>query len=36
MRDITNWTRKDDQMVEAAIRRGASRRDLLRMLAPGA
>lgn len=33
MRDITNWTRKDDLMVEAAIRRGASRRDLLRMLA---
>jgi peptide/nickel transport system substrate-binding protein len=28
----TNWTRRDDAMVEAAIRRGASRRDLLKML----
>lgn len=30
---ITNWTRADDSMVEAAIRGGASRRDLLKMLA---
>lgn len=29
---ITNWTSADDAMVEAAIRRGASRRDLLKML----
>ena len=29
----TNWTGRDDAMVEAAIRRGASRRDLLKMLA---
>lgn len=28
----TNWTGRDDAMVEAAIRRGASRRDLLKML----
>ena len=28
----TNWTRQDDAMVEDAIRRGATRRDLLRML----
>ncbi|MDH2327227.1 ABC transporter substrate-binding protein [Cereibacter sp. SYSU M97828] len=27
-----NWTGRDDAMVEAAIRRGASRRDLLKML----
>lgn len=27
----TNWTRRDDRMVEQAIRRGATRRDLLRM-----
>jgi peptide/nickel transport system substrate-binding protein len=30
-RTPTNWTRADDAMVEGAIRRGASRRDLLRM-----
>lgn len=34
-RDITNWTRRDDAMVEAAIRRGATRRELLTMLAAG-
>ncbi|WP_138470679.1 ABC transporter substrate-binding protein [Poseidonocella sp. HB161398] len=28
----TNWTSRDDAMVESAIRRGATRRDLLRML----
>ena len=28
----SNWTGRDDAMVEAAIRRGASRRDLLKML----
>lgn len=28
----TNWTRRDDAMVEDMIRRGASRRDLLRAL----
>lgn len=28
----TNWTGRDDAMVENAIRRGASRRDLLKML----
>jgi peptide/nickel transport system substrate-binding protein len=28
----TNWTGRDDAMVESMIRRGASRRDLLRML----
>ncbi|MGF1630835.1 MAG: ABC transporter substrate-binding protein [Kiloniellaceae bacterium] len=28
----TNWTNRDDAMIEAAIRRGASRRDLLKML----
>lgn len=34
MKDLkpTNWTGRDDAMVEAAIRRGASRRDLLKML----
>jgi peptide/nickel transport system substrate-binding protein len=32
----TNWVPGDDAMVEAAIRRGASRRDLLKiMLANG-
>ncbi|MGO4851817.1 ABC transporter substrate-binding protein [Phaeovulum sp. W22_SRMD_FR3] len=30
--NVTNWTRHDDAAVENAIRRGASRRDLLRML----
>lgn len=34
-REITNWTRADDAMVESAIRRGASRRDLLRMFMAG-
>ena len=29
----TNWTRHDDALVETMIRRGASRRDLLKMLA---
>ncbi|WP_337269212.1 ABC transporter substrate-binding protein [Oryzifoliimicrobium ureilyticus] len=34
--DITNWTKSDDGRVEDAIRRGASRRDLLKlMLASG-
>ncbi|MGR3248755.1 MAG: ABC transporter substrate-binding protein [Paracoccus sp. (in: a-proteobacteria)] len=28
----TNWTRRDDAMVEDAIRRGASRRELLKLL----
>lgn len=28
----TNWTGRDDVMIETAIRRGASRRDLLKML----
>ncbi|WP_424987664.1 ABC transporter substrate-binding protein [Microbulbifer sp. S227A] len=32
-RKPTNWTGRDDAMVENAIRRGASRRDLLKMLA---
>ena len=32
---ITNWTRSDDAMVEQAMRRGASRRDLLRMFMAG-
>ncbi|WP_378949158.1 ABC transporter substrate-binding protein [Paracoccus sp. R86501] len=32
---ITNWTRGDDAMVEDAIRRGASRRELLRMFMLG-
>ncbi|MCE3250983.1 MAG: extracellular solute-binding protein, family 5 [Geminicoccaceae bacterium] len=31
----TNWTHADDAMVEGAIRRGASRRELLRMLMAG-
>ncbi|WP_287884739.1 ABC transporter substrate-binding protein [Paracoccus sp. (in: a-proteobacteria)] len=34
-REITNWTRADDAMVENAIRRGASRRELLRMFMAG-
>lgn len=34
-RDVTNWTRADDAMVENAIRRGASRRELLRMFMLG-
>ncbi len=29
---ITNWTKSDDASVENAIRRGASRRDLLKMM----
>ncbi|WP_431324056.1 ABC transporter substrate-binding protein [Rhizobium sp. YTU87027] len=32
---ITNWTKADDAMVENAIRRGASRRDLLKMMLAG-
>lgn len=28
----TNWTRRDDAMLESMIRKGASRRDLLRLL----
>ncbi|MDB6177661.1 ABC transporter substrate-binding protein [Paracoccus sp. Z330] len=32
---ITNWTAADDAMVEDALRRGASRRDLLRMFMLG-
>lgn len=32
---ITNWTSADDTMVENAIRRGASRRELLKMLLAG-
>ena len=34
-REITNWTRADDAMVEHAIRRGANRRELLRMFMAG-
>lgn len=33
--EVTNWTRADDGAVERAIRRGASRRELLRMLLAG-
>ncbi|MBO0662555.1 ABC transporter substrate-binding protein [Jiella sp. MQZ9-1] len=29
---VTNWTGRDDAMVEEAIRRGATRRDLLKLL----
>ncbi|WP_134495300.1 ABC transporter substrate-binding protein [Microvirga pakistanensis] len=32
---ITNWTSSDDAMVEIAIRRGASRRELLQMMLMG-
>ncbi|MCO6179776.1 ABC transporter substrate-binding protein [Ciceribacter sp. RN22] len=32
---ITNWTRNDDAMVEDAIRRGATRRELLHMMLAG-
>lgn len=32
---VTNWTSADDAMVENALRRGASRRDLLRMFMMG-
>lgn len=32
---VTNWSGRDDRMVEEAIRRGATRRDLLKMLAAG-
>lgn len=32
---ISNWTRRDDAMVETMIRRGATRRDLLRMFMAG-
>jgi peptide/nickel transport system substrate-binding protein len=34
-KDITNWTVADDRMVEAAIRRGATRRELLRLFMAG-
>lgn len=34
-KDIANWTASDDRMVESAIRRGASRRDLLRLFMAG-
>ncbi|EAV41819.1 Putative ABC transporter, periplasmic solute-binding protein [Roseibium aggregatum IAM 12614] len=33
--DITNWTSADDAQVEEAIRRGASRRDVLRLFLAG-
>ncbi len=33
--DITNWTLRDARFVEEALRRGASRRDLLRTLVAG-
>src|SRR3712207_9020060 len=32
---IANWTSSDDAMVESAIRRGASRRELLQMMFMG-
>lgn len=32
---ITNWTSSDDQMIENAIRRGATRRELLQMMMIG-
>lgn len=32
---ITNWSLHDDAMIEAAIRRGASRRELLKLLSAG-
>jgi len=32
---ITNWTASDDAMIENAIRRGASRRELLTMMLAG-
>jgi peptide/nickel transport system substrate-binding protein len=32
---LTNWTTADDAMVEQAIRRGATRRDLLQMMLAG-
>jgi peptide/nickel transport system substrate-binding protein len=32
---ITNWTKSDDAMVENAIRRGATRRELLQMMLAG-
>jgi hypothetical protein len=32
---ITNWTRSDDAAVEQAIRRGATRRELLHMMLAG-
>lgn len=35
MTDVTNWTSADDCLVENAIRRGASRRELLRMFMAG-
>lgn len=33
--DVKNWTRRDDAMVEKALRGGATRRDLLRMFMAG-
>ncbi|MGF1593762.1 MAG: ABC transporter substrate-binding protein [Kiloniellaceae bacterium] len=33
--DITNWTLSDDAMVENALRRGASRREILRLFLAG-
>src|SRR3712207_5202873 len=35
MDKIANWTSSDDAMVESAIRRGASRRELLQMMLMG-
>ena len=32
---ITNWTSSDDSMLESALRRGASRRDVMRFLLAG-
>ncbi len=32
---ITNWTSSDDRMIENAIRRGATRRELLQMMLMG-
>ncbi|MDI6836581.1 MAG: ABC transporter substrate-binding protein, partial [Rhizobiaceae bacterium] len=32
---ITNWSRNDDAMVEDAIRRGATRRELLQLMLAG-
>ena len=32
---ITNWTKADDAMVETAIRRGATRRELLQLMLAG-
>lgn len=35
MTTITNWTPRDDRQVENAMRRGASRRELLQMVMAG-